>query len=242
MKNILACLLLGFFLKPPVSQFNGVLHYEIDYNVAGSVGKVLTTIYETDSKVRVESKNIQTKSSLGQPGTKDQNVLLFDFDKQQETHLQASFKRAVVTPYTEVVMQEEKMLESMGTTVTVQKLGNEKVGNYNCTHFVITSVNTKFISKANTSKRDIWITRDLGSSRLWYVGPYLYYHEGTFFQKKLSDAGADGVVVKWQSGSGELLTTCMLMSSENKSLPATTFTPPSDYVIVHPDMSQPQRN
>jgi len=243
MKNIMFFLIIGFFFRSPVNKFNGVLHYENDYNMGGSVGKVLTTIYEADSKVRVESENIQTKSALGQPTTKDQDVLLYDFDKQQETHLQAKFKRAIVTPYEAVLMQEQKMMESMGTTVTVQNLGNEKVGNYNCTHFVMTSVNPKIKStKLNTSKKDIWITRDLGSCHLWYVGAYLYYPEGSFLQKKLADAGADGVVVKWQSGSGDLLTTCMLMSNENKSLPSATFAPPSDYAVVHPDMSLPQKN
>jgi len=243
MKNIMFFLIIGFFLRSPVNKFNGVLHYESDYNMGGSIGKVLTTIYEADSKVRIESENIQTKSALGKPSTMDQDVLLYDFDKQQETHLQTKFKRAVVTPYDAVLMQEQKMMESMGTTVIIQNLGNEKVGNYNCTHFVMTSVNSKIKSaKLNTSKKDIWITGDLGSCHLWYVGAYLYYPEGSFLQKKLADAGADGVVVKWQSGSGDLLTTCMLMSNENKSLPSATFTPPSDYAVVHPDMSLPKKN
>ena len=84
-----------FFLKAPTGVFNGVLKYESDYDMAGEVGKVLTTIYENDSKGRVESTNIQTKSSIGTPTTKDQNVLLFDFSKQQETHLQTLTSRAI---------------------------------------------------------------------------------------------------------------------------------------------------
>jgi hypothetical protein len=243
MKSLLVFLLIGFFFKAPTNQFNGVLHYESDYNMGGSSGKVLTTIYQAGSKVRIESKNINTKSPLGPPATKDQDVLLYDFDKQEETHLQAITNRAIVTPYDALLIQQQKLMEQMGTTVSVENAGNEKVGDYNCTHFVMTTVNSKIKStKLNSSKKDIWITKDLGSCHLWYVGSYLYYPEGTFLQKKLADAGADGVVVKWQSGSGSLLTTGMLTSYDTKSLPSSTFTPPSGYTVVKPDLSQmPQK-
>src|SRR5712675_697361 len=99
MKNILLFTFFSFFLKAPTGVFNGILKYESDYDMAGQVGKVLTTIYETDSKGRVESKNILTKSSIGSPTTADQNVLLFDFSKQQETRLQTTTGRAIVGPY-----------------------------------------------------------------------------------------------------------------------------------------------
>ena len=99
MKNILLFTFFTFFLKAPTGVFNGVLKYESDYDMAGEVGKVLTTIYENDSKGRVESTNIQTKSSIGTPTTKDQNVLLYDFSKQQETRLQTLTSRAIVGPY-----------------------------------------------------------------------------------------------------------------------------------------------
>ena len=244
MKSLLFFLLFGFLFKAPASQFNGVLHYESDYDMGGSAGKVLTTIYESGSKVRIESTNINTKSPLGPPGTKDQDVLIDDFDQQTETHLQARTNRAIVTPYTAVVEQQQKLMEQLGTTVSVENAGTEKVGNYNCTHFVMTSINPKIKSaKYGTSKKDMWITKDLGSCHLWYVGPYLYYPEGTFLQKKLADAGADGVVVKWQSGSGALLTTGMLNSYDNKSVPPSTFAPPSGYTVIKPDLSQmPQKN
>src|SRR5450432_4873191 len=104
MKNILLISFISFLFKSPSAEFNGVLKYESDYDLAGSVGKVLTTIYETDSKGRIESKNIQTKSSFGTPVTKDQDVLLFDFSKQQETHLQTLTSRALVGPYTESLL------------------------------------------------------------------------------------------------------------------------------------------
>ncbi|HMG66716.1 MAG TPA: DUF4412 domain-containing protein [Chitinophagaceae bacterium] len=246
MKNLIFFLLIGVFLNPPVARFNGVLHYENDYDMGGATGKILTTIYEADSKLRVESENIQTKTPIGQPGTKEQDVLLFDIDKQQETHLHDKVKRAIVTPYEAVLIQEQKMMDSLGITVTVQNLGNEKLGNYNCTHFVMITANPKIKStKAGVTpgKKDIWITKDLGSCHVWYVGSYLYYPEGTYLQKKLADAGADGVVVKWQTGSGVMLSTCTLVSYENKSLPSSDFKVPADYnTVVPPGMSSLQKN
>lgn len=244
MKSTLIFLLICFFFQSPSGQFNGVLHYESDYDMGGSVGKVLTTIYESGSQVRVESTNINTKSPFGPPSTKDQDVILFDFDKQQETHLQTLTNHAIITPYEAVLMQQQKMLDAMGTTSTVENVGNEKVGDYSCTHFVMTTVNPKIKSaKYGTSKKEIWVTKDLGSCHLWYVGAYLYYPEGTLFWKKFAEAGADGVVVKWQTGSGELSTSCMLTSYENKPLRASFFTPPSNFTIIQPDLSQlPQKN
>jgi Domain of unknown function (DUF4412) len=244
MKSIIFFLLIGFFFKAPGNQFNGVLRYESDYNMGGSSGKVLTTIYQADSKGRIESTNVNTKSPLGPPTTRDQDVLIYDFATQQETHLQALTNRAIVTQYDALLMQQQKMMEQMGTTVSVENAGDEKVGDYNCTHFVMTTVNPKIKStKLNSGRKDIWITGDLGSCHLWYVGPYLYYPKGTFLQKKLADAGADGVVVKWQSGSGAMQTSGILISYENKRVPSSTFTPPSGYIVVKPDLSQkPQKN
>lgn len=246
MKNILLFTFFSFLLKSPTAVFNGVLKYESDYDMAGEVGKVLTTIYENDSKGRIESTNILTKSSMGTPTTKDQNVLLFDFSKQQETHLQTLSSRAVVGPYTETFYRQTKPGGSFLDVIKidVQNMGTEKVGEYNCTHFVVSKLNTKMKnSEFNPAKTDLWLTKDLGSCHIWYVGSYLYYPEGSATQKKLADAGVDGVVVKWHTGTGSLQNSCMLMSYEKKNLPSATFTPPSNFTIVTPDMSAiPQKN
>jgi|GEM_PF-858996 len=246
MKNILLFTFFSFLLKSPNAEFNGVLKYESDYDMGGEVGKVLTTIYETDSKGRVESTNIQTKSSIGTPTTKNQDVILYDFSKQQQTRLQTSTGRAIVGLYTETLYRQTKPGESFfdAIKVDVQNLGSEKIGEYNCTHFLVSKLNTKMKnSEFNPSKSDLWLTKDLGSSLLWYVGPYLYYPEGSVNQKKLADAGVEGVVVKWHTGSGNLQSSGMLMSYEKKNLPSVTFTPPPNFTIVQPDMSAlPQKN
>jgi hypothetical protein len=246
MKNILLFTFFSFFLNAPTGVFNGVLKYESDYDMAGQVGKVLTTIYENDSKGRIESTNILTKTSIGTPTTKDQNVILYDFSKQQETQLQALTSRAIVGPYLETLYRQSKQGESFldAIKVDVQNLGNEKVGEYNCTHFVVSKLNTKMKPSAfNPAKTDLWVTQDLGSCRIWYVGSYLYYPEGSDTQKKLADAGVNGVVVKWHTGTGSLQNSAMLMSYEKKNLPSSTFTPPSNFTVVQPDMSAiPQKN
>ncbi len=239
MKNILLITFFSLFFKSPSAEFNGVLKYESDYDMSGEVGKVLTTIYETDSKGRVESKNIQTKSSIGNPTTSDQNVILYDFSKQQETHLQTLTGRAVVTPYLETFIRQTKPGESVldAIKVDVQNLGSEKMGEYNCTHFVVSKLNTRMKNSVmNPSKSDLWVTEELGSCHLWFVGPYLYYPEGSVMQKKLADAGVSGVVVKWHTGTGSLQSSGMLMSYEKKNLSSSTFIPPSNFTIVQPNM------
>jgi hypothetical protein len=246
MKNIVFLLLTTFLLKSPSNEFNGVLKYESDYDLSGSVGKVLTTIYETDLKARLESKNIQTQSPIGNPGEKDQDVILYDFSKQQETHLQTLTNHAIVSPYLESLLHQNKRADSTlnAIKVEVQNLGSEKVGDYNCTHFVISKFNTKMkTSIFNPSKHDLWVTKELGSCHLWYVGPYLYYPDGSATQIKLAAAGVDGVVVKWHTGSGNLQSSGMLKSYEKKNLPSSLFTPPSSFTVVQADMSlYPQKN
>jgi hypothetical protein len=230
MKSILLFTLIGFLFQPSSTIFNGVLKYESDYDMGGSVGKVLTTIYESDSKGRVESKNIQTKSPIGDPKTKDQDVILYDFAKLQETHLQTITSRAITSPYTEILIQQSGRGSSIinDTKIEVQNMGTEKIGQYNCTHFLVTKTNPK-LNVSNPAKSDIWVTNDLGSSNLWYVGSYLYYPEGSPTQKKLADAGIGGVVVKWHTGSGDLQASGMLVSYEKKTLSPATFTPPSNF-------------
>ncbi len=243
MKNFRFFFWIPFLFQPPASEFAGVLHYESDYDVAGSAGKVLTTFYETGSNVRVESENIQTKAVFGKPTTEDQDVIIYDFDKQTEMHLQTLTNHAIVTPFDATLTQQQQLMDKMGSEITVQNLGSEKVGSYNCTHYVMTTINTKMKILNNTNKKEIWVTKDLGSCHLWYAGSYLYYPEGTFFWKKFADAGADGLVVKWQTSNGTLSTSCTLTSYEIKELRSSFFTPPSGFTIVKPDMSQlPVRN
>ena len=57
---------------------------------------------------------------------------------------------------------------------------------------------------------------------------------GTSAAKRLTDAGADGVVVKWQimDPISKKPNICTLISYQKKSLPASTFSPPSGYTVM----------
>jgi Domain of unknown function (DUF4412) len=225
MKRILFCILFGCLLQKSFSQFTGILHYVNEYESGPYKGKVFTTIYESKSKARIESTNEQEKNGTADiPKPKEQDVILFDFEKQRKITLVTKMYMAVSMPLQPDPV--EKMMESMGTTASIEKLGQEKIGNYNCTHFIMSTINPK--SKTpNSGKKEFWITSDLGVSNIFYVGVYLYYPQGSYLQKKLADAGATGVVVKWQSGSA----TCNLVSYEKKNPAASSFEIPSNFTL-----------
>src|SRR5580700_1520630 len=131
---ILLLVLQGGFLA--FGQTDAILTYENDYSSKISSGKVITTIYESQNKARVESTNSETTSSFGAPKTESQNILLYDFTSQKQTHLNAKTNFAAVANF-DVIALESRML-AMGTDYAIQNLGTEQVGNYNCTHYVIT--------------------------------------------------------------------------------------------------------
>ena len=231
MKKIILLLCITCTLKTSFAQVEGILTYQNNYDDKIGTGQVTTTIYESKSKARIESINAQTKSAIGAPSTKSQNVILFDFDKSQETHLSAERNTAIVTGFTMTLMEQQ--MKSMGTDYVVQNLGAEKVGTYNCTHYVMTSSSSKY-KNLPPGKKEFWITNDLGTANLFFVGQYLYYPIGCYAAKKLTDAGATGVVVKWQimDPISKQPNICTLISFQKKSLPASTFSPPSGYTVM----------
>ncbi|HCL84410.1 MAG TPA: hypothetical protein DIC22_10565, partial [Chitinophagaceae bacterium] len=97
MKKITMVLFLTSLLKTAFPQAQGIFIYEDDYSDALATGKVVTKIYESKSMARIESTNTATKSALGEPTTKDQDVILLDLDKLSETHLSAERKTAITT-------------------------------------------------------------------------------------------------------------------------------------------------
>jgi hypothetical protein len=228
---------LCFLIKIAFSQAQGTFTYESEYSSEIATGKVVTKIYESKSMARIESNNTSTKSSLGDPHSSDQNIILMNFDNSTETHLSAQRKTAIITKFT-VVMMEETM-KKIGTEVSIQNLGQEKIGNYSCTHFAIVTSNPK--QKAFNSKKDIWVTKDMGIGNVFFVGSYLYYPKGSVVAQKLSEAGADGIVVKWQviDATGKQNHVCNLISYQGDSVPASMFAPPSDYQVIHNENLSP---
>lgn len=114
----------------------------------------------------------------------------------------------------------------MGSSATVEKIGPDTVGSYKCTHFVLHIKNPQ-VKNPNAGKQDIWFSDDLGNCNIFFTGPYLYYPLGDYFQKKLADAGATGVVVKWQTGPA----VCTLTNYKATRLAVSLFSTPSNYTI-----------
>ena len=104
--------------------------------------------------------------------------------------------------------------------IIVENTGSEKIGNFSCDHFTLT---------IKGSKKDLWITKDLGSASLYVGSEFLYYAGGAPVAEKLISAGASGVVVKSQYG--QLIT--LLTGYEKKSIPTSMFEPPAGYTIVN---------
>jgi hypothetical protein len=221
MKKVIFFFLLTGFLQNSFAQFTGVLNYEDDYSNDISKGKVVTTIYESKLKARIESRN--TPERNGQPdmaAAKDQNIIFYDFDKQTVTRLNAKTNTVSTISLSQADIAGD-MIKKMGSEVSVQNLGPEKIGNYSCIHFIMKITNPK-VKTPNAGEKDIWITKDLGISNVYYSGVYLYYPQGSFLAKKLLEAGATGIVVKWKEGS----TVGNLISYQTKNLPESTFIAP----------------
>ncbi|HSZ86816.1 MAG TPA: DUF4412 domain-containing protein [Puia sp.] len=229
---LLLCVTCALKISFAQSQVEGVLTYQNVYDDNLGTGTVTTTIYESKGKARIESTNAQTKSAIDAPSTKDQNIILFDFTTQKETQLNAKMNTAITTGFT-VVMMEQRMQATIGTDYIVQNIGTEQVGTYNCTHFTITTTSSKY-KNIPPAKKDVWITNDLGSGNIFYVGSYLYYPLGSSVAQKLTAAGAVGVVVKWQvmDPISKKPLVCNLISYQPKKIPAATFLPPSNYTAI----------
>ena len=234
MKSTLLFLLSCLLFHAPNSQWSGVLTYTDNYESPDNSGKTITIVYESGNKGRIESKNFPTKSPFNDLTEKDQNVLIYDFSKQQETRLSAQMKMATIMPMSANDQLHEQLMMKEGATYEIEKIGPEKVGSFNCTRYVINTVSTKIKMPPNSPKKNIWVTDDLGNSNIWYAGPYLYYLNGGFQQKKMAEAGITGVVVKWQIGNSE----ATLTDHQQRSVPSSTFEIPSGYTSRTPDVSQ----
>jgi hypothetical protein len=214
-------LLVNFFYGP--GTFTGVLKYEVRFTNELHTGTIYTTIYENGDHARVESVSVEDKNGTPDPATaKPQNVLIYDFSANKTTHLVA--KQNMATIMSTNPDPAEQMMSKMGTTVQIENLGPEKIGNYSCIHYAMRTVNPSMKAN-NDSKKEFWISNDLGSSGIQYVSAYLYYFKGGFMAKKLSEAGATGVVVRWKISD----IVCNLVSAGTKQPDASSFAIPSGY-------------
>jgi len=125
--------------------------------------------------------------------------------------------------YTVVNMKTDRAAAAkMNEEYTVEKLGVEKVGGYDCAHVRVTG--------SRGQKAELWTTKDIGSfgtaSRL--MGERSGVEPG--FEKSLRDADADGFPVKsiHFGPRGENIT-MELVSVSKKAPPAARFEIPAGY-------------
>jgi Domain of unknown function (DUF4412) len=107
--------------------------------------------------------------------------------------------------------------------VSVQNMGSEKIGSFSCDHYILT---------IKGSKKDLWITKDLGTSGLYVGSEFLYYATGGLVYQKLASVGANGIVVKSQNGTLKT----ELTNYEKKEIPAAMFQIPPGFQTIDRSM------
>ena len=104
-----------------IAQINGILTYQNDYNEGGIKVTVITTIYQSGQRDRIESINTREKGGIPDTANaKSQFPLLFDFAQHQKTTLNTKANMAVVQPIDSLATQ--KMMQQMGSSASVQNL------------------------------------------------------------------------------------------------------------------------
>ncbi len=215
MKRLTLVLLTIGFLQIARAQFEGVLYYDCTIK-----NKTLTTIYASKTKVLLESKIYPMKEGAAEIDKgKEQDPLLFDFVANKTTRISPRHKEAMTVDMEPVT--EDRIGKLKDEDVSVEDLGTEKVGDYNCHHYGI---------KIKNKKSELWITKDLGTSMLCMVSQFDYYPSGSLLFTKLKAAGADGVVVKSKAGN----VIVNLTNVQKKAVSPSYFEIPAGYSTVKP--------
>jgi len=220
---------LGAYAPGAKAQFAGKLVYEIDRPDS----KLVMTYYQNGTSGQSDGYSILLKAGVPDSSTMHlQDTILWDFAKATETHLHPSNQFAVITQYMgnmEAAMMASQMKGKASLSVT--SLGADTANGYHCTHYVITST-----SQLGTSKRDVWITQDLGPApTVWVIASYTYYTPGYPHMVQLANAGANGIVVRSVSSYTHMGVTSVmnLVSADTKTrLRASMFSVPSHYTVI----------
>jgi hypothetical protein len=210
MKKLTTLLLLLVVFQISYAQFEGTLVYDCTIKT-----KVLMTIYESKSKVRIESKIYPMKEGAADIAKgKEQDDLLFDFETNKELRFVPKHHAFVETGFSQ--LSSEKNMKLTDGDISVEAVGTEKIGKLDCQHFVV---------KVKGEKKDLWITKELGSSNVCLAGIMVYYPKGSMILEKIKGAGGDGVVVKVQFG--DQIT--MLTNYQTRPPAAYNFEIPADF-------------
>lgn len=183
MKKLTILVILLGIIQFSYAQFEGTLVYDCTIRT-----KVLMTIYETKSKVRIESKIYPMKEGAADIAKgKEQDDLLLDFEINKELRFIPKHHVFVETGFSQ--LSAEKNMKLTDGDISVEDVGTEKISKLDCQHFVV---------KVKGDRRDLWVTKQLGSSNVCVAGIFLYYPKGSLIMEKIKGAGGDGVVVKAQ--------------------------------------------
>ena len=162
-------------------QFEGTLIYDCTHKQ-----KVMMTVYETKGKARVEAKIYPMKEGAADIAKgKEQDPLLFDFETNKQLRFVDKHHAVVETGFSE--LSEEKQMKLTDADITVENVGTEAIGKFSCQHFVV---------KVKGDQKDLWITKDLGTSNICLAGILIYYPAGSMILNKIKSAGGEGIVVK----------------------------------------------
>jgi hypothetical protein len=143
---------------------------------------------------------------------KVQDDLVFDFDAKKVYRLSAKHKVSAVGDMNPVTADRFDKIK--GQDITVQDKGEEKIGDYNCHHFVV---------RLKNKSLELWITKDLGSTSLYLVSQFDYFPVGSVLFDKLKASGADGIVVR--SKADDVVVN--LTNVQRKTVPPSYFEIPT---------------
>ena len=110
--------------------------------------------------------------------------------------------------------------------VQVQKIGNEKMFGYNCTHVEITYT-VKALGQTSHEQNDEWYSADVPGAD--YVSPVIFENHTPAVVKKIMDAGCSGILVKSITKSTGLSYVLQLSSITKKDMPSSQFNIPNAY-------------
>jgi hypothetical protein len=210
MKKLTLVFSLLAFLQVAHAQFEGILYYDCTIK-----NKTLTTVYIAKTKVLLESKIYPMKGGAADISAgKEQDDLIFDFDAGKVYRISSKHKVAATGDMSPVTA--DKFDKIKAEDIAVEDKGEEKIGDYNCHHFVV---------KIKNKNLELWITKDLGSTPLYMVTQFDYFPMGSVLFDKLKASGADGVVVR--SKADDVIVN--LTNVQRKTVPPSYFEVPAGY-------------
>jgi hypothetical protein len=213
MKKLILVFSLLVFLQAAYAQFEGILMYDCTIR-----NKTLTTVYVAKTKVLLESKIYPMKGGAADISAgKEQDDLLFDFDAHKVYRISSKHKAAVTGDMGPVTADRFDKVKN--DDISVADKGEEKIGDYNCHHYVV---------KLKNKDVELWITKDLGSTPLYMVSQFDYFPMGSALFNKLKTSGADGIVVR--SKVDDVVVN--LTSVQRKTVPPSYFEVPGGYSKV----------